>query len=43
MKFRDGEFRCSSGQCIDEFTVCDGKVNCADKSDETQKQCGDLP
>lgn len=36
------EFKCKSGQCIDEFSVCDGTVHCADESDETAAQCSNV-
>ena len=29
-----GQYRCSSGDCIDESRHCDGHVDCRDGSDE---------
>ena len=37
--FREGEFRCSSGQCIDQDNKCDGKAECDDHSDEIRATC----
>lgn len=36
---RSYEFQCDNGQCIDEFSVCDGKSDCVDGSDESMTQC----
>ncbi|KAJ9583788.1 hypothetical protein L9F63_021878, partial [Diploptera punctata] len=33
------EFQCTSGQCIDETTVCDGVKDCTDGSDEVSSLC----
>lgn len=33
------EFTCNSGQCINEFSACDGNSDCYDGSDETITQC----
>ncbi|XP_065204425.1 low-density lipoprotein receptor-related protein 2-like isoform X2 [Planococcus citri] len=33
------EFRCSNGQCIYEWFLCDGISDCVDNSDETLRQC----
>lgn len=33
------EFRCNSGQCISESSLCDGDPDCYDGSDETITQC----
>lgn len=41
--FSINEFRCNTGQCIDEDSVCDGKTDCTDKSDETVQVCSALP
>lgn len=29
-------YRCSDGQCIPDSQKCDGKINCADNSDEDE-------
>lgn len=39
LNFSPHEFRCNSGQCIDEIDICDGVPNCADNSDETYDVC----
>lgn len=31
---RKGQFRCRSGQCIDESLTWDGHSDCSDKTDE---------
>lgn len=36
---RPNQFRCNSGQCIEDLDVCDGIVNCNDGSDETFETC----
>ena len=33
------DFKCSSGQCIDSTSLCDGIKDCNDGSDETVGQC----
>eukprot|EP00102_Acyrthosiphon_pisum_P023897 XP_016661107.1 PREDICTED: low-density lipoprotein receptor-related protein isoform X4 [Acyrthosiphon pisum] len=33
------EYRCTSGQCIDVTTICDGTSDCNDGSDETSELC----
>ncbi|XP_062698696.1 modular serine protease [Aedes albopictus] len=33
------EWKCDSGQCIESHQLCDGVVDCKDKSDETSKAC----
>lgn len=32
------QFRCHSGYCIESFRLCDGAIDCADRSDESD--CG---
>jgi hypothetical protein len=33
------EHQCANGECVPKTGVCDGKPNCADKSDEGDEQC----
>ena len=33
------QFRCANGQCIKATQKCNGEVDCADKSDETEGAC----
>ncbi|CAD6239024.1 GSCOCT00008609001.2-RA-CDS [Cotesia congregata] len=33
------QFKCNSGQCIDDIVVCDGSPDCSDRSDETSATC----
>lgn len=40
--FRNNEFRCISGQCIDEDNKCDGIAQCSDRSDEIKETCWNL-
>lgn len=42
MFFSEFQFRCGTGQCINEDFVCDGKADCGDQSDETQNICSSL-
>ncbi|XP_014287958.1 modular serine protease [Halyomorpha halys] len=35
-------FRCSNGKCIPNTSVCDGAIDCDDRSDETQAVCTEL-
>lgn len=37
--FRESQFRCRNGECIESELLCDGKANCSDQSDETQVEC----
>nr|CAD7604598.1 unnamed protein product [Timema genevievae] len=39
---RSGEYRCSSGECIDQLFLCDGLTECKDKSDENIAQCSSI-
>lgn len=32
------QFKCSNGECIDEFLRCDSRIDCKDGSDE--RECG---
>jgi hypothetical protein len=33
-------FSCPSGECIGRIYLCDGKADCKDGSDESERQCG---
>jgi len=33
------EYRCSNGECIPSYNVCDGAKDCTDGSDETRSAC----
>uniref|UniRef100_U5EPN9 Putative modular serine protease n=1 Tax=Corethrella appendiculata TaxID=1370023 RepID=U5EPN9_9DIPT len=33
------EWKCTNGQCIESHQLCDGAVNCMDRSDETAAAC----
>ena len=35
-----GEWECNDGQCINEDSLCDTKLDCDDESDESDSQCG---
>uniref|UniRef100_A0A8C4X261 Heparan sulfate proteoglycan 2 n=1 Tax=Eptatretus burgeri TaxID=7764 RepID=A0A8C4X261_EPTBU len=37
---RADEFTCISGECIVQEYLCDRRVDCADGSDENEKECG---
>nr|CAD7194110.1 unnamed protein product [Timema douglasi] len=39
---KSGEYRCSSGECIDQLFLCDGLTECMDKSDENIAQCSTI-
>lgn len=32
-------FQCNSGQKVDQYNVCDGKVDCQDFTDESNATC----
>ncbi|RZF33892.1 hypothetical protein LSTR_LSTR009916 [Laodelphax striatellus] len=34
-----GKFECKNSQCVKQFDICDGTVNCGDGSDEWQATC----
>ncbi|GLG98228.1 Modular serine protease, partial [Gryllus bimaculatus] len=36
------QFQCNSGQCVDQFVICDGEKNCDDGSDETSRACQNI-
>lgn len=36
------QFQCDSGQCVDQFDICDGTRHCEDGSDETSKTCQNI-
>jgi len=33
------KFQCRNGQCIERDLLCDGAINCDDRSDETETEC----
>ncbi|XP_047127945.2 uncharacterized protein LOC105847596 [Hydra vulgaris] len=33
------EFRCNNGQCISRFSICNGRFDCIDSSDEDPSLC----
>jgi len=35
-------FSCTTKECIDQASICDGLADCSDKSDETQSLCAPL-
>lgn len=36
---KDTQFKCGSGECIEDVFYCDEVRDCADGSDETQPEC----
>lgn len=38
-KCLDHQFRCNNGKCIPSKYVCDGELDCEDKSDEDPTSC----
>lgn len=43
LKNRENEFKCNSGECISTINLCDGNINCKDKSDEGELMCDNWP
>ena len=37
-----GNYKCSSGECIDDIKKCDGYQDCQDGTDETALTCGKI-
>lgn len=38
---RSGETRCRDGTCIPVYKLCDGRIQCSDRSDELREFCGE--
>lgn len=38
-RFREDQFKCQNGECIQRGLLCDGRADCTDQSDETQLEC----
>ena len=37
-----GNYKCSSGECIDDIKKCDGDPHCQDGTDESSLTCGQI-
>lgn len=36
----DDEFQCSTGLCIKRDSTCNAQIDCLNREDENQNQCG---